>query len=529
MLILKNGYIIDGSGQKGFLGSVIINQDKIIDVLQAGVKIPYKGEIIDCEGKIISPGFIDAHSHNDFDAVKTDNQAYFAPFIRQGVTSMIGGNCGFSITGFDKKTPHFGLVGGGLFSNDKLILPEFDMFEKRVNQYSPVNIASFVGHSTARIGVNGNGGEKLSEEQLQAMLQVMSDAMDKGALGVSLGLMYVPSKYAPYEELLAIAKLVKSKNKILSIHARACSKVSTSYNPPIGGRAHNLRALDEVIQLAKDSGVKIQLSHLIFVGSKTWGTVDESLRLIEEANQQGCHIRFDMYSLDFGASIITVILPSWYLLQDEKGKQKLWSRTRLALEIFVSIKTLGFGFQDILIANTHGLMKEIEGKRISQIASEWKMSQRKAYLKIARLTNYNASVLMYKYANDSIIDTLRKRKEVLYMSDAWIESQGVQNFGAYYNFVKFIILARDHQEDIEFTIAKMTGETATWYNLANVGYLKKGYDANITIFDLGKLHYQENKELSPEGIDYVFINGHKIIDQGKMIDIDSNRFGKLLK
>lgn len=529
MLILKNGTIIDGSGQDRFQGTVVIKGSKIIAVLKQDEVCLYEGEVIDCRHKIITPGFIDAHSHQDFFAVKEKNKRYFETFIRQGVTTMIAGNCGFSVTGYPKSSPHEHFIGGGLFSSNGIRLPQFLDFETAVNRYSPVNLASFIGHSTARIGVNGNGGEDLDEAQMKAMLTEMANAMDQGALGVSLGLMYVPSKYAPYKELLEIAKLVKSKNKILSIHARACSKVSTSYNPPIGGRAHNLRALDEVVQLARDSGVKIQLSHLIFVGEKSWSTVEESLRLIEKANQEGCQIGFDMYSLDLGASIITVILPSWYLLQDEKKKHSFFSKIRLAVEIFVSIKTLGFGFEDILIANTHGYLPQIEGKRISEVAKEWRMSQRKTYLKIAKDTQYNASVLMYKYANDAIIERLRLHPSVLYMSDAWIEEQGVQNFAAYYNFVKFIVLSRAKKDRLEDTISKMSGKTAEWFSLPHTGKIQVSYDANITIFDLEKMGYQEAKESAPTGIEHVLINGHFALKDGQLQDIEEQRVGRLYK
>lgn len=528
MYILKNGTIIDGTGSQQFAGTIVVDQDRIIDVLQEHEAYSYQGIEIDCRGKVIAPGFIDAHTHQDFFAVKENNHRYFEPFIRQGVTTMIAGNCGFSVTGFHQDSPYQHLVGGGLFAGGKKSLPNFSDFSKEVKRLSPVNIASFVGHSTARISVNGNDGKELTPAQLQEMLAIMEDAMNQGALGVSLGLMYVPSKYAPYSELLEIAKLVQKKNKILSIHARACSKVSTSYSPPIGGRAHNLRALDEVIALAKDTGVKIQLSHLIFVGEKSWSTVEESLRLIDEANAQGCQIGFDMYAMDFGASIITVVLPSWYLLQDEKKKQSCLSKLRLAIELYVSIKSLGFGFGDILISNTKGLLPEVEGKRIDQIAKEWKMSSRKAYLKVAKETQYNASVLMYKYANSEIIERLRKHPKVLYMSDAWIEEQGVQNFAVYYNFVKFILLAKRQGDSIETAISKMTGNTAKWFSLQKQGLLKKGYFANITILDLDNLDYQEEKELAPTGIESVMINGQWVIQQGQFDTKQQSVSGTLL-
>ena len=120
MYLLKNGTIIDGSGNDAFKGIVVIDKDKIVDVVKDGIKHNYRGKEIDCSNKIIAPGFIDAHSHNDFFAVIKDNKQYFETFIKQGVTTMITGNCGFSMTGFPKGSKYHHLVGGGLFSNSNL-------------------------------------------------------------------------------------------------------------------------------------------------------------------------------------------------------------------------------------------------------------------------------------------------------------------------------------------------------------------------------------------------------------------------
>jgi N-acyl-D-amino-acid deacylase len=106
---------------------------------------------------------------------------------------------------------------------------------------------------------------------------MMEQALLDGAAGISLGLMYEPDRYAAYDELKRAAQITARHGKILSVHARACSAASTSYQPPVGGRAHNLRALDEMIRIARETGVKVQFSHLIFVGSRTWRTADEAL------------------------------------------------------------------------------------------------------------------------------------------------------------------------------------------------------------------------------------------------------------
>lgn len=514
MIILKNGLIYDGSTNKAKTGNVVIDKDKIVKITDKDI-IDEKAEVIDCTGLCIAPGFIDAHSHNDFFAGQDDNLRYFEPFIKQGVTTMVTGNCGFSAAGYLPNTEYNNQIGGGLFDNYSNDFSSFKGWEELVNAKSPVNIVSLVGHGTIRISLNSKNSSKLNDIQLKEMEEIIDRTLSEGAAGVSLGLMYEPSQFAPLEELLMIARVVKKHNKVLSIHARALSKVSTSYTPPIGGRAHNLRAIDEVLEIARSTGVKIQFSHLIFVGEKTWSSVDEALALLDNAVKEGIDIKFDMYAMEFGASILTVVLPIWYLSLSDNDKAKLFTKLRLAIEIAITTKALGFNFNDIMISNTKGKMPEIEGKTIKEIAKEWKMAERKAYLKIVKDTNAVADVLMYKYANQEIIEKLRVHPLSLYMTDAWVTDQGIQNFAIYYNFPKFILLAKNSKSSIEQAINKMSGAVADQYQMKDRGYIKEGNQADITIFNMDKLNYSEGKEESPSGIEYVIINGKKVINNGR--------------
>lgn len=134
--------------------------------------------------------------------------------------------------------------------------------------------------------------------------------------------MYEPDRYAPYEELRRAARMAQRYGRVLTVHARACSAASTSYSPPVGGRAHNLRALDRDGSTSRaETGVKLQFSHLIFVGARTWRTVDEALRLIDRANAEGLSFHYDSYAMMYGASVITVVLPPWYLTLPESRRR----------------------------------------------------------------------------------------------------------------------------------------------------------------------------------------------------------------
>ena len=153
--LLKNGLIYDGTGEEPFHGDILIKDEKLEEIgenLQDD-----EAEVIDLAGLSVSPGFFDAHSHNDFFAIKKEPEKYFDPFVRQGITSFIAGNCGLSSVGFEKDSPYKEGVGGGLFHNWDVtgeygtVKEFFDAIDKN----TPLNIATLVGHCSARNSVSG--------------------------------------------------------------------------------------------------------------------------------------------------------------------------------------------------------------------------------------------------------------------------------------------------------------------------------------------------------------------------------------
>ncbi len=516
MTLLKNGLIYDGSPNPPFYGSIIISDDRITKVRKEDIE-SYEGEVIDCTGLVIAPGFIDAHSHNDFYTTYEDNLQYFLPFAEQGITSMITGNCGFSPACYAKDTQYRELIGGGLFTTypADADFSDLEAWIGSSHQKTPLNIFPLIGHGTARIGINGKKSGKLTENQLHSMLKSIEECLKEGAYGVSLGLMYEPGLYAPYEELLEIARLVKKYDRILTVHNRAQSRVSTSYSPPIGGRAHNLRAIDEMIELAKATGVRLQNSHLIFVGQKSFDTVDETLEMIDDCNREGCDFGFDLYSPTYGASIITVILPGWYLMLDEKKRKSAAVKMRLWAEILVARKALGLDFDDILISDGAGCINEYEGMYISEIAEKLGQSPLRTYIDLVDRSDGKAGVYIKKYSNEDIIRKLLRHDKSILMTDAWFQPRGVQNGAAYYGMVKFLLMAGNEDFPLEDIIYRMTGKTAQRYQIKDRGFIKAGNYADITVLDLKKLRIDEQDIKKPEGIKYVFINGKKVIDKGQ--------------
>lgn len=515
-VLLKNGTVIDGTGNAPYIGSIVVAGGVIRDILKGEINERLDCAEIDCAGKVIAPGFIDAHSHNDWFAARTDPVPYFRTFAEQGITSQVTGNCGTSPFGFEAGTPHLALMGSGIFKMDEISgdYSSFSGWRAEAAKRAPLNIIPLQGHGTIRLGLAGYENRPLSEKETAKRNAKIEQSFDEGVFGLSFGLMYEPERYSSTAELEEAARLTAKRGGILTVQARALSAASTSYSPPIGGEAHNIRALKEMIDIARRTGVKLQYSHLIFVGAATWKTADKCLELISKARAQGVDIAFDMYSMTFGVSVITVVLPSWYLSLPSEKRRRPIIRARLAFEIGVTKQALGFDFSDMQVAWAGEESEDICGKRISEIAAEQKTSELDAYIKVVEMSGGTGRVNLYRYYSDTLIEKLAKHEASLYMTDAWIEEKGVQNAAAYSCFPKFLALSRDKNIPLEKVVRKMSGAVADRFGIPGRGYIKKGLAADVTVFDPAVAGAGSDPLARPQGICHVFINGLHVVKNG---------------
>ena len=211
-LLLKNGKIYDGTGKDAFRGDILVEDDRIV---QVGESITVDADrVIDLEGLSVAPGFIDAHSHNDWFAIKKEPVKYFEPFVRQGITTYVTGNCGLSAVGFEDGCPHIDKIGGGLFFfQDAAPRGQVKDFLEAADGKMPCNMAVLAGHCTARASASGSASRKLTAQEEKEMLDTLELALQQGAAGISLGLMYDPGLYADTEELKKVAKLCEKYDR----------------------------------------------------------------------------------------------------------------------------------------------------------------------------------------------------------------------------------------------------------------------------------------------------------------------------
>ena len=527
--LLKNAKIYDGTGTDGFIADILIEQDRIAKI-GLSVDIP-ADSVMDLQGRSISPGFIDGHSHNDWFAIKKDPLPYFEPFLRQGITTFITGNCGVSEIGFEDPCPYVDRLGGGLFSFEQTTgrYGTAEAFFQATDRNMPCNMATLIGHCSARAAAGGNENRKLTDEEEKKMLSILEKALQQGAAGISLGLMYEPGLYADVEELKKVAALCVKYNKPLTVHPRAESKVSMAY-PQLFGRSHLLRAFDELVEISKGTMLKLQYSHAIFVGRKSFGAKEELLRLMDQMRAEGVDVMFDIYNECLGVSVITVILPAWYQGMSPDERKKPFNRLKLAALVRASAMLLGFDFPDIQVAYIGQGYEKYEGKSVHEIAREEGTSDLTAYLKLCEISNFKGRVNMGPYSTPDVIHEFEHNPNCLYMTDAWVEDHGVQNPAIYDCFPKFLQDSMTGKGDtIPNTIRRMTGATADRYMLKERGYLKEGYYADLTVFDEDKIKNGVPDQQQPFGIEKVFINGQMVLSEG-MLDINALKTtGRALK
>lgn len=511
--LLKNGMIYDGTGSMPYVGDVLFEDDTILKV---GKGLTVQADrVINVQGCQVCPGLIDAHSHNDFFYDREDAEKFYKPFIEQGITTQITGNCSFSPFGVDPDTPYRDKIGGGLFAT--LAPCSFAEFKRRAEGKLYVNLVPLIGQGSVRAGIAGYDPTPFTPEQIEQELAHVREAMEGGAFGGSLGFMYEPDRYAKMDEILAFAKEIAKYDGIVTVHPRACSIVSADY-PLLTRKSHLELGLDEAVEIMEKSGCKLEYSHLIFTGQRSWKLLDKMLATFYRERAKGCSIAYDNYAFHYGASVITVVFPEWYAKLSKEEAAKPVNRFKLQLTILMYRKVLGIDWDDMVVAYISDEHPEYEGKTIPQAAVEEGLSNLDMYLKLVELSNRTGSIYLGKYYNDEIVHRLMEDELSVFMTDAWVEEKGLQNIAAFQTFPQFFLLARRYGIPTEKIVRKMTGATADRYGIAQRGYLKVGCKADVTVLDIDAMRVDESKpDFTPTGVVHVFVNGQAVMENGKYI------------
>ena len=297
MTLIKNGTIVDGKGNPAFVGDILVDGDKIKEVCPSAVRLrppTSTVETIEATGSIVSPGFIDAHTHSDaYLVIEPDAPSK----VTQGITTEINGQCGGSIApryGEARLSSDWAAVLG-----DRLTWRSLAEYREVLVAAKPaVNTVQFIGHNTLRSSVVGYSARELARGELKQMTRLLDESLDAGGWGLTTGLIYQPGKYSTPEEVVALAKVAAAKGGYYATHMRS-----------EGDRI--LEAIDEVIDLVKATGIKAEISHLKTSGKKNWHKIDAVLEKIEDAMDKGLLLGSDRYPYCAAGTDLDIVLPDW--------------------------------------------------------------------------------------------------------------------------------------------------------------------------------------------------------------------------
>ena len=528
--LIQGGTIIDGTGGPAAAGSLMIDGDRIAAVIPAGQPTPPAAAVLDAHGLAVAPGFIDMHSHADWVLPADDHPEVLHCLVEQGVTTVVAGNCGISPA---PVTPESigrieTLATIAMASPLDYRWRTMAEFRQAVEQGRPlVNLAELAGHAALRYAEADTARGPMTAAALSRCLDAARRALDQGACGLSFGLGYDPGMYSPVAEIEAFCRVAAAAGKPVTVHLKALSRLSPCY-PLLMPRAHNVQALAEMLGIARRTGVKLQLSHFIFVGRRSWPTAERCLRMVADARRDGVDVMVDAFPFTCGNTTILAPIPYWFLADLPAAYHRPAARLRLRAELAAGFRLVGFGYDDfqVMDAAVPGL-EDLDGLRITEVAARWRCSPFAAMLTLAEKSSGATLMLFHTYSGapgqEAVIEEVLKSDGCLFETDTVVKKTGYPNPAALGAFPKVLgdFVRRRHLFSLETAVHRMTGASAVRFGLTDTGILAPGKRADVTIFDPAVVADTPGAggrpPGKPVGIRHVFVNGQAVVRDGAMI------------
>ena len=506
-IIIKNGRVMDGSGNPWYHADVGIKGGRITEINDLGNTVASR--IIDAEGMIVAPGFIDIHSHSDY-PVLIEPEVHSK--IRQGVTTEVIGNCGSSAAPMNKGLSEY------REKYDKSQLgDEFEFSCGSMEEYldmvrgkgASFNIVPLTGHGTLRQNIIGNDNRAPTGPELEEMKDLLTQSLKEGAWGLSTGLIYTPNLYAKTDEIIELVRVLEKYDGLYTSHIR-------------GEGDTLIEAVDEAIKIGKETGVSVQISHFKACGSRNWGKTEDTLRMIQDARDRGIDVTFDQYPYIASSTGLASILPPW---AHEGGAEKLLQRisdpeTREKLRAQPTEEMEDW--TRILIAHAANTPK-YEGKTVQEIADLEKKTPFDAMCDLLLAENAQVMVILYEMCEEDVQRVMQDPNGMIGSDGRAMSPDGV--FGGskfhprYYGTFPRVLgyYVRKGVISLQEAVRKMTSAPAQRLGIKDRGLVREGFVADITVFDPDTVK-DEATFIDPHryatGIPYVIVNGVVVIDNG---------------
>ncbi|MGO8989467.1 MAG: N-acyl-D-amino-acid deacylase family protein [bacterium] len=541
-LLIKNGKIVDGTGNPWFYADIAIKGETIVRIGQ--IEGDPSGKTIDAKDLVICPGFIDQHSHTDLIFASDDPYRYLEGRIRQGITTEILGNCGISVTPVTHASKGLMKAVMGFMApednpwNWETMADYLSLLE---GKGVPVNVGTLTGHGAVRAVAMGFRSGRPTQEQLELMKRNLTETMEQGSFGMSLGLIYAPGMYADTKEIIELAKIVRKYNGIVTSHVRGSSET-------------NLFAEKELIEIGEKSGCRVHRSHNEALGREHWDKIEKSLQMEEEARTRGIDIAYDMFPYTAAMTMMIAIYPPWAL---EGGFEGLRGRlkhleTRKQIEEDIEEMVPGWptwkegswphnlvkatGWENIYIGYIPGEKnKKYEGLSLKELGDRLRKSPFDAISDLLVDERGAISQLIFGVSGERETDgplrQLISHRLGGFATDALDIGEGRPHPAAYGTYPR--ILGKYVREEkllsLEEAVRKMTSFPASRLNLKGRGLVREGYFADLVIFDEARITDKatyENPRQFPEGVEHVIVNGQNIFERDSLHPIKA---GKVLR
>ena len=505
-ILIKNAKIADGSGNPTFFADVAVKDGKIARICK-NLKAEAQ-TVIDGKGKVLSPGFIDVHSHHDLELEKN---YLCSNSLEQGITTIIGGMCGESAAPIcaDRMEDCLRVVGREHSEESYQARMSMEDYLNFVDQPTGSNMGYLVGHGNLRACVVGYADRKLTKEEQAEMEELLRKCMKAGALGLSFGLIYPPGSYADTEEMIGLAKVVAQFGGLVTSHMRSES-------------AKLIEATDEMLQVARASGVRMVISHHKATGGPmNWNKTAATISMMNRAVEEGLDVFCDQYPYTASATGLQTNIPDeLHVLGVEKLVEMLTTaegREDLRPRICGS-KDSWTRFQYTMIGNSKS-RPEYAGRMLNDIAREEGKDPYDIQCDLLRDDRLGTGAIFHTMSEEDVERVMQWPRAMVGTDGQYAPGTAGGHPRSFATFPR--VLGRYVREKkvitLENAIRKMCSLPAMVYNLPTKGLIREGMDADLVLFDpetIGdKADFAHPMEKN-EGLNYVFVAGQIAVKDG---------------
>ena len=513
---IEGATVIDGTGTVGGRTDVGVRDEVIVGL--GDLSREAAGRTLAASGKVVTPGFIDMHSHSDW--VLWANRRAESK-IRQGVTTEVVGNCGFSPA--PVSTEHLDDLRGFALELPRGLTLAWRSVEEYLDAFdaegTAVNVVQLVGHGALRIAAMGFARREPTAAELRAMQTLLAEGMKAGAWGFSTGLIYAPGAYAATEEIVALARVAARHRGFYASHIR-------------GEGATLLDAVAEAIRVGREADLPVQVSHVKAAGRPNWGKVAQALALIDAAVTEGLDVMADAYPYTASSTTLRTLLPAWALeggveaMKERLAQADVRARIREELTFSPTGQSLldRVGWDNVMVASCPR-RTEAEGRRLSELGAAWTMDPLDAALDLIAADDGQAHVILFQLDERDLQQALVHPRVMIGSDGSALAPHGELGAGkhhprSYGTFPRVLghYVREERLLSLPQAVHKMTGLPARRLGLRDRGVIRVGAKADLVVLDpkrVADAATYEDPHRYPLGIEHVLVNGRFVIRDGE--------------